>query len=153
MNPSPLPDMPPPLPPYLSERHALKRASKAAGALVAALIIGMLSGADKPSAPTPSAAAPAVAALFVSAAVEAAEPTAKDCDVKDLPMRLRKLCWQAMGGKPSSPCSDWEHKLPPRNPSHAEFTAWRLALTAKMNDPQWVKCMSDKYGALLDSPR
>jgi hypothetical protein len=119
MNPPPLSKIPPPLPPYTSEQKTLMSAFKAAGAVVAALIVFGML-----SNPSSDNAKPASVVSDAAPAVE----------------------------QPVSPCSaitKWKGKPLSSNPSPSEARAWKAELDAKMDNPLWVKCMTDKYGALL----
>lgn len=120
MNPPPLPNMPPPLPPYPSEQRALKSAFKAAGALVAALIVFGMFTTSDNPKPAPAPA------------------------VSDIPPAVRQ------SAAPCSAATGWKGKMLSANPSQAELRAWKAELDAKLSDPRWVQCMTDRYGALLD---
>ena len=119
MSPPPLPQMPPPLPPYTSEQKALKSAFKAAGAVVAALIVFGML-----SSPSSDNAKPTSVVSDVAPAVE-------------------------QSVSPCSAITKWKGKPLPANPTPAETRAWKAELDAKMDNPLWVKCMTDKYGAML----
>jgi len=59
----------------------------------------------------------------------------------------------AENDKPSSLCDSitrWKGNKLSANPSPAEARAWKAELDAKLNNPVWVKCMTDKYGSLLN---
>jgi hypothetical protein len=134
MSPPPIPTQPPPIPkqPTVRGRDAVLAAL---GVIVLFVIFGSTGGSDKPAAPIPSVAetkpAPAVANV--------AAPAASGRAILGEPMSDFCHAITAWKGKPISD-----------NPSPAEARAWQAELDAKMNNPRWVKCMTDRYPSLLD---